>query len=100
MRKNKSKYLKGCDIDWNLNHELILFLNDQLKIYKEKAKIDLTFHTFKYKHHTYTQEELIDYLIYITDHLINTDDWYAAEYFNKYNEVWDIWKILHPAMWW
>ena len=99
MRKNKSKYLKGCDIDWNLNHELILFLNDQLRIYKEKAKIDLTFHTFKYKHHTYTQEELIDYLIYLTDDLIYLDS-YEPIYHRKYKEVLNIWKVLYPAMWW
>lgn len=95
----KSKFIKKCDTDWNLNYEFLYWLNKWFKVFKKRAYIDLTFHKFKYKNKIMTQEEIIDRIIELTDSGIKD---YDNIFYNKknYNELMDLWKLVCPAMWW
>lgn len=98
------KEQKRTPIDWNLDYELIVWLNKNLKVFYENASevVDLTFHKFMYKGKEYTQEQLILKLIDITNYL-------KKEYFNiikpkvvirKTKEMFDILKLIFFTLWW
>ena len=103
---DRSRYdkLNKTPIDWNLDYELIVWLNKNLKEYYNNASevVDLTFHKFKYKKKEYTQEQLIEKLIDITNYL-------KKEYFftkqpkkiiSKVKEMFDILKLIFFTLWW
>lgn len=89
---------------WNLDYEFMKWINSRFKKYREQAKIDLTFHRFQYKRKKYTQGELIDRVICLTDEYIKitNDSWTEQGLVlrNIVNEVLDIFKILYWVMWW
>ena len=98
----KKTIKKEC---WNLDYELVKWLNEHLKVYKEDASkhIDLEYYKFTYKRKEYTQLEIIDRLVEITDYLQeNTINWYCdVEKNEKYkNEMYDLLKLIHWSMWW
>lgn len=100
-RKNK-KISKEC---WNLDYELIKWLNEHLKVYKEEASkiVDLEFHKFTYKKKEYTQLEILNRLIEITDYLLDIDYFQIGvpELVNKNkNEMYDLLKLVHWNLWW
>ena len=99
-----SQFLKGCNTDWNLNHEFICWLNYWLKEYKKNTKgmVDLTYHNFKTKKRVYTQAEIIDRLIELT---ANADkiyyDFEKEEVFEKtVDEIFELFHLVFWAMWW
>ena len=98
MKTKKQKIMEEC---WNLNYELIKWLNEHLKVYLEDAdkNVDLEFHKYKYKRKTYTQKELIERLITITDTLISGFVW-TFENVKLVNEMYDILKLIHFSLWW
>lgn len=89
---------------WNLDYEFIKWVNSRFKKYREQAKIDLSFHKFVFKRKTYTQGELIDKIIYLTDEYIKltNNSWWEHELalMTLVEEILDIFKILYWAMWW
>lgn len=99
----KKKVSEEC---WELNNELVWWLNEHLKTYLEDAKehIDLEYHTITYKRKTYTQLEVINRLIELTNYLIGAD--YMEEYTNEKDiikakdEMYDLLKQIHFYMWW
>ena len=99
--KNK-KISKEC---WNLDYELIKWLNTHLKVYKKEASkiVDLEFYKFTYKKKEYTQLEILDRLIEITDYLLDIDYFIieVPELVNKNkNEMYDLLKLVHWNLWW
>ena len=96
-----SKIKKEC---WNLDFNLVKWINKHLKVYKNDASrhIDLTFHKFVYNYEEYTFEELIDMLIYITDNLLEKYEYFEAtkELNQLKNQMYDILKIIHWQLWW
>ncbi|MCQ2977654.1 MAG: hypothetical protein MJ232_06555 [archaeon] len=91
--------LRGCHVDWNLNAELILWTNKWFKLYKERAKVDLTYHHFDYNGCSYTQLEMIDKMIDLTEIMKKEDD-FSDEYADHVKEFFKIWELVFPAMWW
>lgn len=95
---------KETPIDWNLDYELIVWLNKNLKVYYENANevVDLTFHKFKYRGKEYTQEQLIKKLIDTTDFL--KKNYYILDnpkkIIRKTKEMFDILKIIFFTLWW
>ena len=63
------------DETWNLNYEFILWLNSRFKKYREQAikVVDLEYYKFEYKDKTYTQLQVIDRIIELTDYIIDND---------------------------
>lgn len=112
MRKLKywfQKRTKGWSDDetWNLDYEFIKWINTRFKKYKELAPevIDLEEHTFKYKNKTYTQLEIIDRIIEITNYILDNDyfeiSWSEDGYLDDLkNEMFALFELVFPAMWW
>lgn len=94
----KKTIKKEC---WNLDYNLTKWLNEHLKIYKEDANeiVDLEFYKFNYKNKEYTQLQIIDRLIDITDYLLADID--SATKMEEYkNEMYDLLKLIHWTLWW
>ena len=89
---------------WNLDYELVKWLNEHLKVYKEEASkiVDLEFYKFEYKRKKYTQLEILNRLIEITDILLSTDyfDCDISKTNNLKNEMYDLLKEVHWQLWW
>lgn len=95
------------DETWNLDYEFIKWINSRFKKYKEKAidTVDLEYYKFKHKRKEYTQLQLIDRVIELTDEMLTDEYWdliYTdAERLEKIkDEVFDIFKLIYGAMWW
>ena len=92
---------------WNLDYSLIVWLNNHLKQYYEDADkmVDLDHIKFKYKRKEYTQREIIERLIAITNVLIDEDTYWGYEGDPKLvlklkDEMYDLLKISHFSLWW
>lgn len=89
---------------WNLDYSFIKWVNSRFKVYKEQAGkiVDLEYHKFTYKKKTYTQLELIDKVIDLTDEYIKNANanWYDDTLDPIKNEVFDIFKKIYWSMWW
>ena len=95
------------DETWNLDYEFIKWVNSRFKKYKEKASkiVDLEFHRFEYESKEYTQLELINRIIKLTNKLIDEDYFMgkleeAEEITKAKDEVFDIFKLIYGVMWW
>ncbi len=95
------------DETWNLNYEFILWLNSRFKKYREQAikMVDLEYYRFEYKDNVYTQLQVIDRIIELTDYIINNDYyemmWSDVEHLEAMkNEIFDLFKMSFGAMWW
>ena len=90
---------------WSLDYELIKWLNEHLKTYKKEAGkvVNLEFYKFNYKKKEYTQLEILDRLIEITDYLLDIDYFGECnvELVNKNkDEMYDLLKLVHWTLWW
>lgn len=108
MSKNRGKKKLRRET-WNLDHELIKWINTHFTAYKIVAAkhIDLSFYKFNYKGKVLTQAEIIDRIIEITNYLIKED--YQNLIWNKEdrekvedfkNEMFDLLKLVIWCMWW
>ena len=95
------------DETWDLNYEFILWCNSRFKKYREKAIkiVDLEYYKFEYKDNIYTQLQVIDRIIELTDYIINNDYyemmWSDVEHLEAMkNEIFDLFKMSFGAMWW
>jgi len=94
---------------WSLDFTMRALLYERLKMYFDIADqvINLNYHTITYKNIEYTQRELILELIYLLEDVIKKEDescFYDEQdklnFYDSCNEVWQIWALLEPAMWW
>lgn len=91
---------------WNLDNELIKWLNEHLKVYLKNAgkNIDLTFHTFWIDDKQVTQEQAIERLVEITNYLKNHNfNWTIDDAKNMIllkDEMYNILKEIHFSLWW
>ena len=88
-----------------LDYSLIKWLNEHLKVYLKETEgiIDLTFNKFVYKKQEYTQLEIVNRLVEITDCLLDEDVYYCST--NKQTErlvkeMYDLLKLVHFCLWW
>lgn len=90
------------DETWNLDLEFIKWINSRFKKYKEKAGklVDLETHQFTYKKKRYTQLELIDKVIKLSDEYINSKSVFEDKLDPIKNEIFDIFKLIFWSMWW
>jgi len=97
----KKTISKEC---WNLDYELVKWLNEHLKVYREEAikVVNLEFYKFEYKKKEYTQLEILDRLIDITNTLLETDyfDCDVTKTNKLKNEMYDLLKEIHWQLWW
>lgn len=103
FKTKKRKLQEEC---WNLDYTIVKWLNEHLKVYLKDANsfIDSTVHRFEYQGKEYTQLELLNKLITVTDELLEGyNDWsisrpQSAERLK--DEMYDILKLLHWSLWW
>ena len=90
------------DETWNLDCEFIKWVNSRFKKYKEKASkiVDLEFHKFEYEGKEYTQLELIDKVIKLSNEYIDTDLLSEDKLDPIKDEIFDIFKLIFWTMWW
>ncbi len=90
------------DETWNLDCEFIKWVNSRFKKYKEKASkiVDLEFHRFEYEGKEYTQLELIDKVIKLSNEYIDTDLLSEDKLNSIKDEIFDIFKLIFWTMWW
>ena len=97
----KKTISKEC---WNLDYELVKWLNEHLKVYKKEAikVVNLEYYKFEYKRKEYTQLEILNRLIEITDVLLETDyfDCDISKTNGLKNEMYDLLKEVHWQLWW
>lgn len=103
MKKNtikKKKISKDC---WCLDFAFIQWLRERLPVYLREAGqiVNLEYHKFTYKDKEYTQKELIEIMIRDINTIVNDFFWDSkAEGYDTYKEIFEIWAIVAPAMWW
>ena len=90
---------------YSLDYSLIEWLNEHLKIYLKETEgiIDLTFHKFTYKKQEYTQLEIVNRLIEITDYLLDDDNYFWGNDKEKerlVKEMYDLLKLVHFYLCW
>ena len=90
------------DETWNLDCEFIKWVNSRFKKYKEKASkiVDLEFHKFQYEGKEYTQLELIDKVIKLSNEYIDTNLLFEDKLDSIKDEIFDIFKLIFWTMWW
>lgn len=89
------------DETWNLDYEFVKWVNSRFKKYKKQASttVDLEFHTFVYKNKKYTQLELINKVIELSDKYLNSD-LFKNKLDSIKNEIFDVFKLIFWTMWW
>lgn len=96
--KRKKKIAREC---WDLDYAFYQWLLEHLEVYlKDASKIvDLEFNVQEYEGIRYSQREAIERMITICRTLLRNNSDYLFEY-KLQNELLDLWKIWHRAMWW
>lgn len=103
MKRNtikKKKISKDC---WDLDYAFIQWLRERLPVYLKEAGrvVDLDYHKFVYKSKGYTQRELIEILIRDVNIISNDYLWDCRDNgWNTYREIFEIWTMIAPTMWW
>lgn len=108
FKTKKQKLIEEC---WNLDNELIKWLNEHLKCYLETASnvIDLDFYKHNYRGKEYTEKEIVLILIDITNYLMNDEfDSYDYDLMTKHykqvdsmkNKMYDLLKLVHWELNW
>lgn len=91
-REQQDKYGFDDRSTWSLDTTMLQLLYERTKMFLEVNIIDTEYHHFEYNGEDYTQEQLIQMMLKnIEDHSKNEEVELVA---------WDIWAIIHRAMWW
>lgn len=100
------RHTRGWSDDeiWNMDYEFIKWLNSRFKKYKEEAKdkIDLNYYKFTYKNKKYTQLQIIDRIIELTDYILQ-NNYFDIKFKNKdiiIDEIFDLFRLVFYFMWW
>ena len=99
--RRKKQISRDC---WDLDYAFYKWLLEHLQVYLKDATgiIDLEYHKAEYNGKEYTQREAIERMIETCKWLTRNDFDYIwdRESDGKVNELLDLWKIWHTAMWW
>lgn len=106
-RKERKKYGFDQRDTWNLSMTMIELLYERLCLYKKEASkhIQLDFHKFEYKGVEKTQLEMIDILLDKLKVKLVVEDYdldkeMVLEKYAYTDDIWIIWAMLEPVMWW
>lgn len=89
---------------WDLRYSFLVWLREHLKVYMRDAKnrVDLEYHKYNYKGKEYTQLELINKLIELSDTCLYIyGDLEFSDGFDKHkDEIFEISHLIFWDMWW
>lgn len=102
--KYSSQFYEECNTDWNLNYEFIHWVNYWFKVYLENADtiVDLEYRRYTYAGEEYSQKEIIEEVIKLTDEFIERE-WELGgenELNEKLDEIFDLFRLVFWNMWW
>lgn len=97
--KIRKKINKEC---WNLNYSFIVWLNKRLKVYiKDASKVvDFNFHTYKYRGAIYSQAQVLDKMLNLTNHLKETYWDVDPQSLAETRELLELFMISFNDLWW
>lgn len=85
---------------WNLDYTFYCWLYERLKMYTEKACINLENHTFKYKGETLTQKQCINKMLEGLEIILTKEEYNLTEAdLIKINDIPHIWALVLSCMW-
>ena len=98
-KKELEKMEEEC---WDLDNYLVKWLNEHLKFFKEDVTgiINLEFHTYIYNGKEYTQLEIINRLIELTEELQDVYSIVPDDKEKMKDEMYDLLKLVHFDLWW
>lgn len=89
---------------WNLDRTFLEWIYTRVMMYKETARINLSYHTIPYKDSEITQEEAINKILSLAKEVLLTPEKQYATYnsisYKNLREICEIWKEVFPYMWW
>lgn len=91
---------------WNIDWEFIKWINSRFKQYIKDAEksIDLEYYKFNYKNQEYTQKQIINRIIKLSDEVLKIYFDYDRNLndiiLNNVNEIFDLFKMIFWYMWW
>ena len=85
---------------WNLDFSFLDWLEKHLKVYKKDASeiFDLSSSKIKYKDKDYTQEEIINRMLFLLEDMKPRYE-FDDIYFKELDELLDLWKAVFRFMW-
>lgn len=85
---------------WNLNYTFYCWLYERLKMFIERACVNLENHTFEYKGETLTQRQCVDKMLEgLEIVLIKQADEFTEEDWIKFEDITHIWALVIHDMW-
>lgn len=99
----KSKKRKMQEECWNLGYEFVKWLNEHLKIYVEDKQkvVDMEYYKYDYKGKNYTELEMMNKLVDVTDELLKEYDEIDCDKMNKLkDEMYELLKKIHFSLEW
>lgn len=98
-KKELEKMKEEC---WDLDNYLVKWLNEHLKFFKEEVNgiINLEYHTYIYNGKEYTQLEIINRLIELTEELQDVYSIVPDDKEKMKDEMYDLLKLVHFDLWW
>ena len=106
------RHTRGWSDDecWDMEHHLVKWINEHFKVYLKQAGdiVDLTYHRFEYGGREWTQLELMERVIDVTDILLDEDKYIASLgiedeeeiMIQAKDELYGILKVIHFQLWW
>ena len=88
---------------WALDFHFYCWLYERLKMYLEANCVDLNYHKFNFDDNEYTQQELIDKMLYGCELYLLSEckhERLTEDEEKAVNDVPWIWATVMPAMWW
>ena len=84
---------------WNLDLSFLSWLEKHLKVYKKDASeiVDLSSPKIEYKNKNYTQEEIIDRMLFLLEDLRPRYE-FDGIYLKELDELLDLWKAVFRFM--
>lgn len=86
---------------WSLDFTILCLLYPRLKMYKEATGevVNLDFHKFEYKGEVLTLYQVIDKILELWEWKLK-DIPRTNEEYEKFNESWDLLKLIYCKLWW
>lgn len=106
------RHTRGWSDDecWNMEHSLVKWINEHFKVYLKQAGgiVDLTYHRFEYGGREWTQLELMERVVDVTEILLDEDKYIASLgiedeeeiMIQAKDELYGILKVIHFQLWW
>ena len=101
MNKETIKKKKIRTECYDMRYSFIKWTNEHFKQYlKDSIKIvDLDYHKYEYNNKIYTQREIIERIIYLSNCLLSSNIILETDE-KMHEEILDLFRLVYYSMWW